>query len=149
MRSIIAVILVGAVSTSCADSSGPVLPALDGTYVLTSKSADAVPFPATCGNFVVESGSLTLGGLGSAAYELRYRGVQNDSLYTYTSAGQFAQSGGNLRVNVTDRWSHHSQSVTTRYDFQILEDGNALSLLVGTECDGAETEVYRRMEPLS
>lgn len=148
VKSLAVLILAGAITTSCSDGSGPALPELHGTYVLSSKSGDPVPFPATCGNFIVESGSLTLGALGSASYELRYRGAQNDSIYSYASAGQFAQTGAQLRLNVTGRWSHHSQSTTTRYDFQILENGNALSLLVGTECDGAETEVYRRLEPL-
>jgi hypothetical protein len=136
-------ILAAAITSSCRDGSGPALPELHGTYALSSKSGDPVPFPATCGNFMVESGAVTLGALGSASYELRYRGAQNDSIYSYTSAGQYAQTGAQLRLNVTGRWSHHSQSATTRYDFQILENGNALSLMVGTECDGSETEVYR------
>ena len=91
-------LLAGAITTSCSDGSGPALPELHGTYVLSSKSGDPVPFPATCGNFIVESGSLTLGALGSASYELRYRGAQNDSIYSYTSAGQFAQTGAQLRL---------------------------------------------------
>lgn len=141
-------ILAGAMTPSCSDGSGPALPELHGTYVLSSKSGDPVPFPATCGSFIVENGSLTLGALGSATYELQYRAAQNDSIYSYSSAGQFAQTGTNLRLNVTGRWSHHSQSTTTRFDFRILENGNALSLMVGAECDGADTELYRRMGPL-
>ena len=145
MKWLAVTILATTAATACSDAGGPAQPTLQGTYLLSSKDGDPVPFPASCGNYIVESGAVTVGALNSASYELRYRNAQNDSIYIYTAAGQFAQSGSTLRLNVTGRWSHHTQSTTTRFDFGIMESGNALSLTVGTECDASDTEIYRRI----
>jgi hypothetical protein len=136
------------IAISCGDDGGPGRN-MEGTYVLSSKDNDPIPFPASCSAHIVESGRVVLEPRNQGSYELLYRAQQNDSVFSYTSSGLYNQSGNVLRLMVTGRWSHHSQSATTRFDFEVIEDGSALALHnVGAECDGSDIEIYRRMEPL-
>jgi hypothetical protein len=147
MRSIL-IIALASLAVACSEDDGPSLD-LEATYVLSTRNGQPIPFRASCGSYMVESGRIILGTRRAASYELQYRDDQTDAVYTYTSTGVYNQVGSEVHLTVTGRWSHHTQSYTSRYDFEVIENGSALALHgVGSECDADDTEIYRRMEPL-